>query len=129
MDEDESPPDCTRCAACCFSDSPRHARVTGDDHRRLGDDAEQLVTWIGNAAFMRLERVTNASGLGVNKCIALAIDATTGSFACSIYETRPQVCRDLERASGACRGELATKSDRPRRALALVREGDPRLTS
>ncbi len=121
MDEDQPQEDCTRCAACCFSDSPRHARVTGDDHRRLGEEAEQLVEWIGNAAFMRLERVSGTSGGPLHKCIALAIDAARGSFACSIYETRPQVCRDLERGSSACRGELATKADRPRRALAVLR--------
>jgi Fe-S-cluster containining protein len=94
----------------------------------LGDDAEQLVTWIGNAAFMRLERVNGAdgadaddTGAGRRKCIALSIDASSGSFACSIYETRPQVCRDLERGGSACRGELAVKSDRPKRALAVLR--------
>jgi Fe-S-cluster containining protein len=117
MDEDEPPHDCTRCAACCFSDSPRHARVTGDDHRRLGEEAEQLVEWIGNAAFMRLERVTGS----MHKCIALAIDPVAGTFACSIYETRPQVCRDLERGSAACRGELASKAERPKRALTVLR--------
>ena len=128
MDEDESPPpDCQRCGACCFSDSPRHARVTGDDHRRLGEDAEQLVTWLGNAAFMRLERVTDRRALPatddapLHKCIALTVDPVTGSFACSIYATRPQVCRDLERGGGACRGELATKGERPPRALAMLR--------
>jgi len=67
---------------------------------------------------MRLERVTDS----LHKCIALTIDPTTGTFACSIYETRPQVCRDLERASGACRGELANKGDRPKRALHVLRE-------
>jgi Fe-S-cluster containining protein len=66
---------------------------------------------------MRLERVTDT----MHKCIALAIDAETGTFACSIYETRPQVCRDLERGSAACRGELATKSERPKRALTVLR--------
>jgi uncharacterized protein len=76
---------------------------------------------------MRLERVTSPRGPAsadvspLFKCIALTIDPTTNAFACSIYETRPQVCRELERASGACRGELATKGDRPRRALALLR--------
>jgi Fe-S-cluster containining protein len=76
---------------------------------------------------MRLERVTGGRGSSesvdapLRKCIALAIDPTTGAFACSIYETRPQVCRDLERGGGACRGELATKGDRPARALAIVR--------
>ncbi|MDB5220206.1 MAG: hypothetical protein JWO86_8133 [Myxococcaceae bacterium] len=69
---------------------------------------------------MRLERV---KGTPHQKCVALAIDAATGTFACSIYETRPQVCRDLERASSACRGELATKGDRPKRALVVLRGG------
>lgn len=124
MVEDEPPEDCTHCAACCFSDSARHARVTGDDHRRLGDDAESLVEWIGNLAFMRLERATEAH----HKCIALTIDPESGTFACSIYETRPQVCRDLERGSGACRGELASKSERPKRALVVLRGARARVT-
>jgi hypothetical protein len=105
-----------RCGACCFSESPRHARVTGDDHQRLGDDAEALVAWIGNETFMRIEPVT----AGMHMCVALAIDAATGTFACSIYERRPQVCRDLEQGSGGCRGELATKAGRPKRALAML---------
>ena len=66
--DDEPPDDCMRCGACCFSESPRHARVTGDDHGRLGDDAERFVEWIGNEAFMRIERVTG----DMHKCIALA---------------------------------------------------------
>ncbi len=116
MGDHEPPDDCMRCGTCCFSESPRHARVTGDDHERLGDDAEELVEWIDNHAFMRLEPVTG----DMHKCIALAIDAASGTFACSIYDRRPQVCRDLERASGACRGELATKAERPRRALVVL---------
>jgi Fe-S-cluster containining protein len=74
---------------------------------------------------MRIERVTGDDGddetPGRRKCIALRIDPGAGTFACSIYETRPQVCRDLERGGGACRGELAAKSDRPKRALAVLR--------
>jgi Fe-S-cluster containining protein len=107
-----------RCAACCFSESVRHAAVTGDDHARLGDNAENLVTWVGNTAFMRLEHVGDASSL--RRCAALAIDPILRTFGCSIYERRPQVCRDLERGAGACRGELATKADRPLRALRLL---------
>jgi uncharacterized protein len=92
--------------------------VTGDDHVRLGDDAETLVSWIGNSAFMRLSR-DGADGL--RRCGALAIDPILGTFACSIYERRPQVCRDLERGGSGCRGELATKADRPPRALVQAR--------
>lgn len=91
--------------------------MTGDDYARLGGAAESLVTWIGNAAFMGL----SDASLGLQRCGALAIDPILGTFACSIYERRPQVCRDLERGEGACRGELATKADRPVRALLLLR--------
>jgi hypothetical protein len=51
-------------------------------------------------------------------CGALAIDIVSGRFVCGAYETRPQACRDLERGSGACLGEIATKSERPLLALA-----------
>lgn len=106
--------DCIRCGTCCFSESERHARVTGDDYERLGADAETLVEFLGNQAFMRLSREG-----GVGHCAALVLGAD-GTFTCSIYERRPQVCRDLERGSGACAGEIATKGERPKRALALL---------
>jgi Fe-S-cluster containining protein len=113
------PEDCTRCGTCCFSESERHARVTGDDHLRLGEDAEHLVAWIGNEAFMRLAPVHD-DGASLRKCAALEIDAVKGTFACSVYDRRPQICRDLERGSPACRGELANKADRPKRALGVI---------
>jgi hypothetical protein len=74
---------------------------------------------------MRLERVGDGGGAAgvtgaLHKCIALTIDPAKGSFGCSIYETRPDVCRDLARGSGACRGEIATKGDRPKRALVML---------
>ena len=65
---------------------------------------------------MRLEPVTDV----ILRCAALTIDQDTATFACSIYETRPDVCRDLARGSSACRGELATKGDRARRALTVL---------
>ncbi len=105
----ETPDDCRRCGACCFSESPRHARVTGDDHARLGDDAERFVVFLDdNRAYMRLDDLR-----GQRACAALSLDAH-GAFACSIYERRPQVCRDLERGSPACEGERATKAPRVR---------------
>ncbi len=110
----EAPSDCRRCGACCFSESPRHARVTGDDHARLGDDAERLVVFLGNQAFMRLAELG-----GERACAALV--AGDGRFACSVYEKRPTVCRELDRGSPACLGEIAGKAERPRRALALLR--------
>lgn len=117
MGADGGAPDCRRCGACCFSESPRHARVTGDDYERLGDDAEAYVVFLGNEAFMRLEPVV----AGMQRCAALRVDAKDGSFACVLYDRRPAVCRELERAGPACDGERWTKGERPRRALAVLR--------
>jgi uncharacterized protein len=93
--------------------------VTGDDYERLGDDAERLVTFLGNQAFMRIEHEGAASPVG--RCAALVLDPAAGTYFCSVYERRPAVCRDLEPGSGACDGERATKGQRPRRALAILR--------
>lgn len=111
--------DCIRCGACCFSESPRHARVSGDDYERLGDDAERLVSFIGNQAFMRIEH--DGAEPPVGRCAALLLDATTGTYLCSVYERRPEVCRALDRGSPACAAEHASKRPRARRALELLR--------
>lgn len=108
--------ECTRCGACCFSESPRHARVTGDDYERLGEaDAERLVEFIGNQAFMRI-----VGAEGTRHCAALVLDAKSGTFLCSVYERRPAICRELERGSGACAGERALKLGRTKVALTVL---------
>lgn len=89
--------------------------MTGDDYERLGEDAERLVTWIGNEAFMTL------SEDAPRHCAALELDSVAGTFLCSVYETRPQVCRDLERGGPACLGELEAKRGRPAQALVAIR--------
>jgi hypothetical protein len=53
-------------------------------------------------------------------CAALRVEVVSGHLTCSVYETRPQACRDLARGSGACLGEIATKADRPVLALARL---------
>jgi hypothetical protein len=88
--------------------------VTGDDYERLGASAEVLVQFVGNRAYMRL-----ASG----HCAALRIEPETARFVCSVYEVRPDACRDLERESPQCAGELFTKSGRARARLVELRKG------
>jgi hypothetical protein len=83
-------------------------KVTGDDHARFAERADELVWFDGTHAYMRMVE---------GHCSALRIDARTGTFVCSAYELRPQVCRDLERASGNCLGERDAKSERPLLAL------------
>lgn len=87
-------------------------RVTGRDHARLGDRAEELVWFEENRAYMRMID---------GHCGALRIESVSGRFFCSAYETRPDVCRDLARGSGACRGELEAKAPRPLLALERLR--------
>jgi hypothetical protein len=85
--------------------------VTGDDYARLGEGAEALVSFDGVRAHMRMV---------AGHCGALQVDARSGQFVCSVYATRPQVCRDLARGSGACLGERDAKAERPLVALRLA---------
>ncbi len=98
----EVPFDCVACGACCFSTLPEAVRVTGDDHARLGDDAETYAVFIGHRCYMRIED---------GRCAALAVDAS-GRLACRVYERRPAACRALERGSAACNAERWEKLDR-----------------
>ena len=97
-------PACLACGTCCFSLLDTFVRVTGDDHARLANRAEELVWFEGNRAYMRMVDA---------HCGALELDARSGQFVCGAYDTRPQVCRDLARGSGACLAEREAKADRP----------------
>lgn len=107
-------PECLACGACCFSRLETYVRVTGDDHARLGDRADPLVRFDGNRAYMRMVD---------GHCAALGIEKGAGQFVCTVYEARPQTCRDLTRGSGACLGEIATKHERPLLALGVPKPG------
>jgi hypothetical protein len=85
--------------------------VTGEDYERLGAVVDDFVQFIGNRAYMRL-----ADG----HCAALRIELE-GRFVCTVYETRPDACRDLERASPHCAGELLTKGGRAAARLVELR--------
>jgi len=75
----------------------------GDDWTRFGGEAPRLAQFIGHRAYMRMRD---------GHCAALErrVAGDGGSdFFCTIYERRPQACRDLDRGSPQCQGELATK--------------------
>jgi len=83
-----------------------YVRVTGEDWTRLGDDAERVAHFVGNRAFMRMKE---------GHCASLELrhaEDGLAEFYCSLYERRPQVCRDLERGSPECEGERLTKNAR-----------------
>jgi Fe-S-cluster containining protein len=95
---------CLDCGACCFSKLANYVRVDGADHSRLGAQSDELTHFDGNRCYMNMHD---------GHCAALVIDLVTRQFVCSIYQKRPSTCRDLERASPACRGEIHEKSERP----------------
>jgi Fe-S-cluster containining protein len=103
-----TPPECLSCGTCCFSGLETYVRVSGDDFERLGSQAEPLTAFVGNRAYMRMID---------GHCAALRVDRAARRFVCTIYEARPEICRVLERGSPECLGEIATKGERPPRAL------------
>lgn len=101
------------CGTCCFSTLESYVRVSGDDHARMGDRADELARFDGNRAYMRMLD---------GHCAALHIDGSTGRLTCSAYAIRPDVCRTLERASNACLAEIDAKAERPLVALRRSRD-------
>lgn len=104
-------PACLSCGSCCFSTLETYARVEGEDHVRLGERADELTIFIGNRCYMKIYD---------GHCAALVVDVVERRFICGVYDTRPAVCRELERGSGACRGELHEKGERPTALLRLL---------
>ena len=100
------PDDCRRCGACCFSASEHFVRVTGDDWARLGPDPEQFAHFIGHRAYLRMEH-GHCAALQPRRDGTGALD-----YFCTLYERRPQICRDLARGSPECEGERALKLNR-----------------
>lgn len=87
--------------------------MTGSDFERLGEAVDRFVHFLGNRAYMRLKD---------GHCAALRVEPE-GRFFCTLYETRPDACRDLERGSPHCAGELLAKAGRARVRLVVVRAG------
>jgi len=81
--------------------------VSGEDWHRLGPDADNVAHFIGNRAYLKMHD---------GHCAALETGIAADGrreFSCTIYEQRPQLCRDLERGSPHCEAELILKGDRP----------------
>jgi hypothetical protein len=83
-----------------------YVRVTGADWTRLGDAVNRVAEFDGHRAYLKLHD---------GHCAALEIGADIGGrreYFCTIYDRRPQICRDLARGSPQCEGEIELKGDR-----------------
>jgi Fe-S-cluster containining protein len=107
------PGDCRRCGACCFSAAERYVVVTGNDWSRLGPETDRLAHFVEHRAFMKMTD---------GHCAALAVRRASDGppdFFCTVYDRRPQICRDLERGSPQCEAERAMKPEPSRANSAL----------
>lgn len=91
-------------------------RVTGADWTRLGEEAERVAQFagLGNEAFMRMTD-GHCAALSVRRAAAgegKGKQEVATEFFCTIYERRPQICRDLARGSPECAGERALQANR-----------------
>ena len=81
-------------------------RLSGDDWVRLGDETGRIADFDGHRAYLKIHD---------GHCAALEIRNGLGGqreYFCTIYDRRPQICRDLDRGSPHCEGERALKADR-----------------
>lgn len=111
-------PECLSCGTCCFSETDNYLRVWGADFDRMGDTARALTEFRGNACYMRMTD---------GHCAALVPDPIAKTFACSIYEQRPDCCRVFERGGGGCRADRHDKGDRPHILLEQLLAGPRNL--
>jgi Fe-S-cluster containining protein len=80
--------------------------VNEPDRVRMGKDAGRFVRTDGSDQYLKMQSY---------HCIALTVQA--GLFVCTIYGRRPEICRELERGSPACKEEYELKKDQARRVL------------
>ena len=103
-------PDCRTCAACCFSERQGYVRLSGEDHARLTpEEQERVALFRGNRCFLRMTE---------GRCAALVLEG--GRYTCTIYERRPQLCRDYRRGGPACAYDRERRIDSGSGALPLA---------
>jgi len=100
IDASDLPP-CVECGACCNFEDPRYAMVLAEDSERLLPEDEALTHWTAGRCFMRVVD---------GHCAALR--EIEGMSWCTIYERRPQGCRDAARGGPDCRAGLARRAAR-----------------
>ena len=93
MGERPEEPDCTACGACCIGLS---VILSASDEARLAADEVLALTRIDSEG--RWRSMKQRSG---GACSALFRDAA-GRFLCSIYDRRPDACREFEGGSRRC---------------------------
>ncbi len=97
-EENRTEPECSRCGKCCLADMI--AYVTSEDLNRWKKENRQDILHIienEQAVWMGDHFISSRTGRPIYGCPFLEVK--DGLFTCSIYETRPRVCRDYRPGS------------------------------
>jgi Fe-S-cluster containining protein len=92
------PIQCTKCGKCCLADM--NAYVTPDDLQRWKRENRHDILHImenEHAIWAGDHFISSIDGRYLHGCPFLKWEG--GLYACSIYETRPQMCRDYQPGS------------------------------
>jgi Fe-S-cluster containining protein len=89
---------CVRCGACCYGDE-MWIHVMAIDDGILGEDNVKRLTVLTEHG--RGYRARSMKMVG-GRCIAFRDDLGDGHPGCSIYERRPEICRDFSGGSADC---------------------------
>ena len=90
--------DCRTCGACCYGDE-MWIHVMASDDERLGDHGVHHLTVLtqhGRGYFARSMKMVDG------RCVAFRDRLADGGCGCSIYETRPDICRAFQAGSPDC---------------------------
>jgi Fe-S-cluster containining protein len=91
-------PDCRTCGACCYGDT-MWVHLVADDDDRLGEERVRRLTVLtehGRGFFARSMKMSGG------RCVAFSEKLADGGCGCSIYQVRPEICRDFAAGSPDC---------------------------
>lgn len=92
--------DCTRCGKCCTNPNYMGTlEATGDDVKRWRREGrDDILAWVGilgpeDNPYGDLW-ISERTGMEAQRCPFVRKDPNRPTYRCTIYETRPHVCRD-----------------------------------
>jgi hypothetical protein len=89
------PADCEACGACCAFESATFVPLSVEDLERLAQAGEALAHTESGQAYMRMD-----------DGFCAALERFPGGARCTIYEQRPELCREFRQGSSECRSVL-----------------------
>ncbi|MDD5711380.1 MAG: YkgJ family cysteine cluster protein [Smithellaceae bacterium] len=107
---------CRRCGKCCFTDFIAYA--TEEDLFRWQRENRQNILAViesEHAVWAGDHLISSATGGYINHCPFITCDGKF--FSCTIYETRPEVCRNYEPGSSELCPQFNVKKRNKRESI------------